>query len=474
MSILASDKSFKPYPCFVGSELYFAQEVFEVFADGVMVERLSRAPRLLQGRMVELAQKAFETLRDIPEQQYYEMFRRAGDIFYSDAHSVMGETAEAHVKRAVASTGLTARAVRHALADLRAFMGRIGNIVASQSPDGLGGVYQSWETAAGYGFTPNGRTVAIRIPDNSPSSINIVWLEALAMRRPVLLVSDARLAPTVGRLVAALYQAGFPDGAVSLAFVEAEGIWARADQLIWPGKLPNFLQGTNKDVFSYHLGRGKAVLQNDYTIDEMWRRLAGMAKHNCGRVCTKLTAVLTEGDAIGAADKLAQALSSYDVYDLNDPTAVIPSFPDHAMAEALNGAIEQAMRRGAVDHSERYAGEGVIRENEGKVFLRPTVLSLSPDDPLFGAELPFPFLTVARADRDKIPEYCANSLTVNFIGNNGILLDKLLTDKTIHKILINEDIGRKDDPAEPHQGFISDYLFTKKTVSSRNYFGEEK
>jgi acyl-CoA reductase-like NAD-dependent aldehyde dehydrogenase len=458
-----------PLPCYVGRERYTSRAFHDVLAEGRVVARLSQAPRLLQFKMVKKAEGAFAALRRIAPGELGEIFRKAAAIFGGDrdAPAQLPEGFDDHVARIVSTTGLTQRAVEYSLGELKGLLLGIRRAVCAQSPDGDDQVYRTWTTSSGYGFTPNGRTVAIRIPDNSPSSINVTWLLALAMRRPVLLVAEPRLAHTVCRLADALDLAGLPDGAISICYGEAEGFWSLAAQIVWPGKVPEHIGALRKPIHRYHLGRSKAILLEGGAIDGMWERLAGMAKHNCGRVCTKLTAVLTDGSPSDVAEKLARAMTKYRIRDLHDPEAVVPAFPDPTIARAASAMIAVAINRGAVDHSARLADEPLVAERSGRTFVRPTVLQVAPDDPLFGAELPFPFLTVAGAGRAALPALCKNSLIVNVVGDDAGLVDELLIEPTISKILINEDVGRKYDPAEPHQGFLSDFLFSKKTVSSR-------
>jgi thienamycin biosynthesis protein ThnO len=129
--------------------------------------------------------------------------------------------------------------------------------------------------------------------------------------------------------------------------------------------------------------------------------------------------------------------------------------------------IEGALARGARDLSQEAGGGDLLPESDGLAFLRPTVLVLEAGDPLFGAELPFPFVTVTAASREEIPSLCRGSLIVALVGCGGELTEALAFEPTVDKVFADEDFDHGYRPDEPHEGFLADFLFHKKSVLFR-------
>jgi thienamycin biosynthesis protein ThnO len=86
--------------------------------------------------------------------------------------------------------------------------------------------------------------------------------------------------------------------------------------------------------------------------------------------------------------------------------------------------------------------------------------------PIVGVELPFPFVTVAHVPASEFVHRSRRSLIGAVLGGSPALLEDLIFDPTIDKIFCGDEFDRGYDPAEPHEGFLADFLFRKKVVSS--------
>jgi thienamycin biosynthesis protein ThnO len=208
----------------------------------------------------------------------------------------------------------------------------------------------------------------------------------------------------------------------------------------------------------WHRGGSKAVL-----LERIGERasadLAAAAMEGCGRLCTKLSALLVAGDAAEAGTALAAALARWTIAPLDDAEAMVPAFPDHAVARRIDAIIKAAEARGAVDLSAETTGEPRFVKIDGALFLRPTVLLVHRGDPLLGAELPFPFVTVAAVPRDEMAQACRGSLAVTVLGEDERLRRTLRQDPTIDRVHCGGWISGGDRVNDPHEGRLVDFLF---------------
>jgi thienamycin biosynthesis protein ThnO len=404
--------------------------------------------------------QAFHEIAEIPNEAWFTIFRRAASLMQSEAY---GE-ARGIVALASRITGLPIYRVKKALETLADHLLEIETLLQAQSPTGTFCAYERGSANCNWRWLPAGRTVAIRIPGNFPT-ININWLLALALRRPVLLCATLADPITPHFLVELLYRAGAPDGAMSLGFGEAELLYQGADQLLWSGdRPPKVTSKVAHQVQRYHQGRSKLLLLDHDMPASYWSRLAALIVQGCGRLCTNPSAILVECDAKSTARTLAEHLATYSVLPLDSRDARVPAFPDTQRADYIIRKVEEAKARGAVDVSYEVTGQPMRQICDGLIFLRPTVLVVDRRDPLFGAEFPFPFVTISEVSRPEMPRYSGGSLIVSVIGGDSEIVRALTMDPSIDKVFVGEHFDRGYWPTDPHQGFLVDFLFHKKAV----------
>jgi thienamycin biosynthesis protein ThnO len=297
----------------------------------------------------------------------------------------------------------------------------------------------------------------------------VEWLQVLGARRPVVVITSDD-DPVVSCLIAAaLYGAGLPRDALSVCHGPAVTVWRGADQLVWPGEDVPSGVSVNR-VKTYHFGRSKAILLPGGAEPETWQRLARLAFEGSGRLCTNLSSLAVVGDqheAAAAARELALAFSAIPLLNLDDPAARVPAWPQMDDAKAVEASINAEIAAGAVDVTREVVNVPLVIERNGHTFLRPTVLLAEPESPLFGTELPFPFVAVASVARDEVLPAVQNSLIVSVLDANGSdteLLETLAAEPTISKVFAGDHFDRGYEPIDPHEGYLSDFLFQKKPV----------
>lgn len=441
---------------------------------GAPAARIGTPGRLAQFQMAQRAAAVSGALRHVDDDRWFAVFAQAGrnllaaldgagaalDARPSAATGTAPPDIAALTVAASAVTGLPIARVRHGMATVAQDLLRIPEILAAQAPDGSLAVYRTGVVAGRrWQWRPAGRSVYLRVPANFPT-ITIEWLQALAARRPVLLGTTGD--PVTSYLLAdALYRAGLPDGAISVCHRDSETLLRLADQVLWPGPQPpaGLRPGTVK---TYHAGRSKAVLTTAGT-DAVFARLARMASRGCGRLCTNLSALAVTADAAAAADQLATHLTA-PVRALGDPAATVPAFPDRGVRDDIVTRIECELAAGAVDVTAQLTGVPLRVEVDGAEFLRPTVLLVDADSPLWGEELPFPFVTVAQVPRSRLRQACDGSLIVAVPDGSADLIAQFADEPGIDKVFAGAAFDHEYDPAEPHAGYLADFLFRKKLV----------
>jgi thienamycin biosynthesis protein ThnO len=440
-----------PYPTYAGYQL--TNERGEPFAQA------GRATKLLQWKMLELASRTAPLLQVVPDREWMRIFESAGEDLASASNMVT-----AALTSCVA--GLPQARVRKAYAALAADLSRMRELLEAQAGRcGLQAFRSGRLQDCSWRFVPRGRNLAVRLPANFPT-VNINWLIALAMRRPVVLCASLADPFSAGLLIQYLRAAGMPAGAVSLAFHEAPVFWEGADQVLFSGNALKDPGHNHVRVLHYHHGRSKAVLSGTRLQRGVARRLVMLAIQGCGRLCTNVSAVLTDQDAAGVASALAAEMARFEIRPLDDPDAMVPAFPDRAAARAIAAAIAAAIARGARDITAEISGQPLLREGDEGAFLRPTVLLVDADDQIFGVEFPFPFLCVAHSPASEFVARCRNSLIVSVIGGTPELLEDFVLEPAIDKVFHGEEFDRGYDPIDPHEGYLADFLFHKKAVSS--------
>jgi thienamycin biosynthesis protein ThnO len=430
---------------------------------GDVVAVVPQAPRLLQLLMVEAASAAGARLRALDDRAWLALLRDAARRFVEDELPLGGAPMglSEHARLVAEATGIPTLQVVQASLRLAEVLARMEETLDAQ---GLGpGAATRGE---GWVLAPAGRHVAVRIPGDHPA-INATWLTALGMRRASLLCA-AGDPLTSTRLLEALYAAGLPDGALSLCFDRGEALFEQADQVIWPGDEPDQLGGQLDRVKRYDHAGSKALLLEPGS-EALWERLSDTAVRGSGRLCTNLSALLVSGDAEAAGAGLAEALARWTVAPLDDADAIVPAFPDRDLARQIEAAICAAEERGAVDLSAQVVGGPRLVELDGALFLRPTVLLVDRRDPLLGADLPFPFVTVAWVPRADMARTSRGSLMVSMLGDDDDLLRQLVLEPTIDKVCHGGGVDRGARAADPHEGLLADFLFRKKSVWTESW-----
>jgi hypothetical protein len=434
--------------------------------DGSPVAEATMTPPLL---VHEIARRTSTALRSLPIRTVLDIFQRAAGIFSTGQPD--GLEPEAYARNASLTSGLPLSVVRKQTLGLfpPAFR-MMDRFLSVQSPGGLEVFDRHFYETGGIrvGLTPRGRNAGFVMPGNHPST-HFMWLCALAMKVPVVLRPSNDDLFTPYRLVTALLEAGLPEDAIAFVpgghdLVDAI-VQACSLSVLFGGQPLADRYASNRNVRVHGPGRSKVVVLASADVEHAAEMISRLVMDDAGRGCINGSAVIVEGSAGRLASAVAAALERVPVRSPLVEGAQLGAVR-MAEAEAYNALIDSRLGSGATELTPGRAGR--VAMVDGVPVMRPTVIEVdSFEHPLFGMELPFPFVvfTSVRSRRDLL-RAASSSLAVVLAGEDEALVQDLLLEPTIDKVFGSGALSTEFDPREPHEGFLLDFLFQKKAIRS--------
>ena len=433
--------------------------------DGSLVAESTITPALLVN---DLRRRKPSALRTMPIRQILDIFARAADIFATGEPD--GLSPEAYVRSSSLTSGLPLSINRaQTLGAFPPALRMMEQFIRVQSPGGLDVFDSHLYEAEGLriGFTPRGSSVGFVMPGNHPST-HFMWVAALAMKMPVVVRPSSDDVFTPYRVAMSLFEAGLPDDAI----VFAPGGHDLVDAIIGTCSLAVMFgaqqmadrYASNRNVRIHGPGRSKIVVTADADEDAAVRLITRLVMDDGGRGCINGSAVVVEGDCSALAAKVAAALDRVPLQSpLNEGAALGSVRPGEAKAYSM--MIDMQFGSGAEELTA--SRHGRVATADGVDMMRPTLIQVSSfEHPLFGMELPFPFVVCASASRQDLVRAARHSLAVVVAGQDPTLAEELLLEPTIDKVFANGALSTEFDPREPHEGFLLDFLYQKKAVRS--------
>ena len=433
--------------------------------DGSAVAEATLTPALL---VTDVCRRSSPALRSLPIRSLLKIFERAGDIFATGRSD--GLSPEEYVRNASLTSGLPISIARAQTLGL--FPGAFRSMdrfLDVQSPGGLD-VFDNCVYQAGgirIGLAPRGRNVGFVMPGNHPST-HFMWLCALAMKLPVVLRPSSDDLFTPYRLVTAFLEAGLPEDAVAfvpgghdLVDVIVQGC---SLSVLFGGQQLADRYASNRRVRIHGPGRSKVVVLEGADFDRTVELISRLVMDDAGRGCINGSAVVVEGSAAKLAAAVAAVLERVPARSPLAEDAQLGAVSPGAAA-AFNGMIDSLLGAGA---RELTPGRGCrVAKAGGASIMRPTVIEVdSFEHPLFGMELPFPFVVFASAPRRDLVRAARQSLAVVLSGDDAALARELLLEPSVDKVFEGGALSTEFDPREPHEGYLLDFLYQKKALRS--------
>ncbi len=433
--------------------------------DGSPVAEATVTPALLA---TDLCRRTSSALRALPVRRLLEIFERAGGLFASGRTD--GLSPDEYVRHASLTSGLPISIARaQTLGTFPGAFRQMARFLDVQSPGGLD-VFDTCVYQAGgirIGLTPRGRNVGFVMPGNHPST-HFMWLCALAMKVPVVLRPSSDDLFTPYRLVTSFLEAGLPEDAVAfvpgghdLVDVIVQGC---SLSVLFGGQQLADRYASNRNVRIHGPGRSKVVVLEGADFDRTVQLVARLVMDDAGRGCINGSAVVVEGSAAKLAAAVAAVLERVPVLPPLDEGARLGAVTAKAAA-AFDGMIDALLGPGA---RELTPGHGArVATVEGASIMRPAVIEVdSFEHPLFGMELPFPFVVFASAPRRDLVRAARHSLAVVLAGDDPAVAKELLLEPTVDKVFEGGALSTEFDPREPHEGYLLDFLYQKKALRS--------
>ncbi len=431
---------------------------------------------LVRRDLLEMRQ-ARNVLRDIPTADLIAMARQAGRHFLEDELEIGGvmQGPDDYVRHLSSTSGLP-----HTL--IRMNMKKLGQLFKDMDQV-MGGLTRGLDLSVidrGYGeqggvpmsFSAVTDSLGVVLPSNSPA-VNALWMPSIIMKVPVVLKPGREEPWTPMRVIQAFLKAGAPAEAFSFyptSHDGAQGIIRRCGRVMVFGDDRTVGQyATDPRVEVHGTGHTKILFGED-KIDD-WQSCLDMlvesVSANSGRSCINTSAILVPRHGAEIARALAERLASMQPRAADDPGANLSGFANPAMADYIDGAIDEGLKTpGAVDHSAVVrAGSPRRVERDNMNYLLPTVVEVNGwDHPLANREFLFPFTSVVEMPQAEMLEQIGYTLVGTAITGDKAWITELLDCPDIERLNVGAWPTNRIDWNQPHEGNLFDFLYKRRAI----------
>jgi len=358
----------------------------------------------------------------------------------------------------------------------------LGEILAFQAIDGKIEAYDRGFVERNHkllAWIPTGKNLLVVTPSNHPA-VNILWAIACAMGYPITIRPSLDDPFTPLRIISALIHAGIPAENFSFYPTHHEAVddlVALHDRcMIFGGPQLVKKYGNLRSCKVYGPGRSVMIVADDFCDDfdtVVDLAVVSMMKDG-GRGCINLSTIICEKNGAEIARRIAEKIVPLKLYCPLDSRAQLGAFKYREAALAINAQIDTLLGNDRECTAEIRKSPRLVEE-KGATFLLPTVVyctGKSKQSTLFGKEYPFPFITVIEQhEEDQIVAAAAGGLAVTLLSNNPTLYNKILFSPDIAKLYHGYFATTDIDFQDPHEGLISDFLFTTKALRTKERHG---
>ncbi len=403
------------------------------------------------------------------------IFKMAGKLFAEEKIEMGSEKLgpEGYARMYSLSTGAPISVPLKMLNRIKDTFNRMEKLLEFQAMDGNIKVYEQGYTfryGKKIGWVPRGRNLGVVTPSNHPF-VNFIWTIACAMGYPVVLRPSLDDPFTPLRLINSLILAGMPHA----SFHFYPGPHTLVKEIVTLCDLSMIFGGPNmsrdysdkKSVKFFGPGKSKIIIGEDYAdrVAEIVDLSVLSMMKDGGRGCINLSAIITTKNARNIAKGIASKIASIEVADPVEEESIIGAFKNKSAALSINTQIESEINKDSIDVTASLRNSSRMIDAFGTTFLLPTVvLCRRYKDSLFGKEFPFPFITVTEVAYEEIIDAASGSLVVTLLSEDEKLYRDLLLCPDIAKVYCGTIPTTYIDFDEPHDGFISEFLFRTKAL----------
>ena len=461
-------------------ESYTSIDVDEVvhFATGEPIAKVSRANGGLIQRDARKAQRARDTLREIPIDDLIARVGRAGEL-YMNATLPMGDltqSADEFVHAQSASTGLPERMCRANMKKNAFVLGEMRSILESLtrglSLDVLS-TGKGEERGVPISYQAQSPVLGLVLPSNSPG-VHTLWLPIIPMQIGLVLKPGPQEPWTPYRMAAAFFDAGIPRAAISIypggADVGAAVLDACSRSLVFGGTPTVDRYRSNPKVQAHGPGFSKILLGDDQV--DRWEQYLDMMVEsvfvNSGRSCINCSGIWASRHTREIAEALAERLAAVRPLPPEHPDASLAAFTVPGVAEAISQSIDADLHAPGVTDvtAERRDVERLIRNGKSDYLLPTVVHATSPEPAMVQKEYMFPFVTVVECPESKMLESIGPTLVCTAITCNEAFRSRLLDAVHIDRLNLGPVPTTQLNWRQPHEGNIVEFLFRARAFQS--------
>jgi acyl-CoA reductase-like NAD-dependent aldehyde dehydrogenase len=448
------------------------------FITGETLARVSQANTGLLGRDMRLAERARQTLTEIPVSELIAMMKKAADLYLS-ATLPMGDghqTPDDFARQQSASTGLPEHMCKANMSKNHFVLSNMDKIL-----DALTRGLDLDILTRGYGIESRGVMVSYQaqspvlglvLPSNSPG-VHTLWLPVIPMQVGLLLKPGPQEPWTPYRMTAAFTQAGVPKEAISIypgyGEMGAEVV-RRANRVMIFGGLPTVRQYQGNPRVQVHGPGFSKILLGDDVVDDWEKYIDVMVDSvflNSGRGCINCSGIWASRHTKEIAEALAERMGPVEPLPPEDPQARLAAFTVPGAARAIWKSIEAGLGEAGVEHVTARFGPRLV-EKQRCGYLRPVVIHCdSPEKTLSNTEFMFPFVSVVRCPQEEMLKRIGSTLVGSAITYDERFQRQLVDATHIDRLNLGPVPTIQLDWLQPHEGNIVEFLFRPRAFQSR-------
>jgi acyl-CoA reductase-like NAD-dependent aldehyde dehydrogenase len=448
------------------------------FVTGETLARVSQANTGLLGRDMRLAERARQSLTEIPVSELIAMMKKAADLYLS-ATLPMGDGAQTpddFARQQSASTGLPEHMCKANMSKNHFVLSNMDKIL-----DALTRGLDLDILTRGYGIESRGVMVSYQaqspvlglvLPSNSPG-VHTLWLPVIPMQVGLLLKPGPQEPWTPYRMTAAFTQAGVPKEAISIypgyGEMGAEVV-RRANRVMIFGGLPTVRQYQGNPRVQVHGPGFSKILLGDDVVDDWEKYIDVMVDSvfmNSGRGCINCSGIWASRHTREIAQAVAERIGPVEPKPPEDPQASLAAFTVPGVARAIWNSIEAGLGETGVEHFTGKFGARLV-EKERCGYLRPTVIHCdSPEKTLSNTEFMFPFVSVVRCPQNEMLKRIGSTLVGSAITYDEQFQRQLMDATHIDRLNLGPVPTIQLDWLQPHEGNIVEFLFRPRAFQSR-------
>ncbi len=459
-----------------GGEPYSTTKKVDVISyNNEKIAEVLQAPDLLLTISVkEVKKTGVKELRKIKMDELLEIIKNAGNLFYKDKGDELSCSYKEWVNNVTKATGLPISSVENSGKVIQIMAEKLPHAIDAQTLEGDITSYDTYMLKNGMGYVPKGDVLGLVTPSNYPA-VHALWLMGVGVKYPLIHRPSNNEPFTAERLTHALYASGIPEKSVYLlpgSYELATRVLELCDLGMIFGDERSIAQyKNNSKIKVFGPGNSKIFVDDGFENDaQVYKLIRESFMRDGGRGCINVSQIVSTADLSEMMNKLAEDVTSIEYYEPTDRKAEIPAIKENT-AQILYRYVGSHIDDNAEDITEMYFKDMLVRNENQTTFLRPTIIKLdyktlkksNYKHPLW-AELPFQYLVFV----DKVPENdfeqtIKNTLTLSIYTDDKFKIEKALKDPTIKKVYVKQPTCNID-PAEPHEGLLTDFLYTKKAV----------